>query len=114
MAKILIGTCSWTDPTLLATSFYPKGVNTAEKRLQYYAGLFPIVEVDSTYYSMPAERTARLWVERTPSDFTFNIKAFSLFTQHPTKLEALPKDVRSILSEAKDLPVGKANVYYRD
>ena len=95
MAKILIGTCSWTDPTLLATSFYPKGVNpernfrinSAEKRLQYYAGLFPIVEVDSTYYSMPAERTARLWVERTPSDFTFNIKAFSLFTQHPTKLE---------------------------
>jgi len=109
MSKILAGTCSWTDPTLLATRFYPKGVNTAEKRLQHYAGLFPIVEVDSTYYSMPAEKIARLWAERTPPDFTFNIKAFSLFTQHSAKLEALPKDIRTLLPAME-----KANVYYRD
>ncbi|MCK4331816.1 MAG: DUF72 domain-containing protein, partial [Dehalococcoidia bacterium] len=109
MTNILIGTCSWTDPTLLATDFYPSEANDAEKRLQYYAHHFPVVEVDSTYYSMPAERTARLWVERTPQDFTFNIKAFSLFTQHPTKLQALPKDVRALIP-----PLEKANLYYRD
>lgn len=109
MTNILIGTCSWTDPTLLATDFYPSEVNDAEKRLQYYAHHFPVVEVDSTYYSMLAERTARLWVERTPQDFTFNIKAFSLFTQHPTKLQALPKDVRVLIP-----PLEKANIYYRD
>ena len=114
MVKLLIGTCSWTDPTLLATDFYPREVNTAERRLQYYARLFSIVEVDSSYYSVPAEKTARLWVERTPPDFTFNIKAFSLFTRHPTKLQSLPKDVRAILSTVKDLPKGRANVYYRD
>jgi len=109
MRQMLIGTCSWTDPTLLATDFYPSEVNDAEKRLQHYAHHFPVVEVDSTYYSMPAERTARLWVERTPQEFIFNIKAFSLFTQHPTKLQALPKDVRALIP-----PLEKANIYYRD
>jgi len=109
MPEILIGTCSWTDPTLLATDFYPAGINTAEKRLKHYASQFSLVEVDSTYYSMPAERTARLWVERTPSNFTFNIKAFRLFTQHPTKLEALPADLRQAV-----LPTRKPNLYYRD
>lgn len=109
MAEISIGTCSWTDPTLLATNFYPGEANTAERRLQHYARRFSLVEVDSTYYSMPAERTARLWAERTPSNFTFNVKAFRLFTQHPTKLEALPADLRQMVS-----PVGKANLYYRD
>ena len=106
---MLIGTCSWTDPTLLATDFYPREANTAEKRLQHYAHQFRLVEVDSTYYSMPAERTAKLWVERTPEDFVFNIKAFSLFTHHPTRLQAFPKDVRALMP-----PLEKANLYYRD
>jgi len=109
MAEIRIGTCSWTDPTLLATDFYPREANTAEKRLQHYADHFRLVEIDSTYYSMLAQRTATLWVERTPQDFIFNVKAFRLFTQHPTKLEALPKDVRALIP-----PLEKANVYYRD
>ena len=109
MVEILIGTCSWTDPTLLATDFYPREANTAEKRLQHYAHHFRLVEVDSTYYSMPTQRTATLWVERTPQDFIFNVKAFRLFTQHPTKLEALPKDVRALIP-----PLEKANLYYRD
>lgn len=109
MAKILVGTCSWTDPTLLSSGFYPREANTAEKRLQFYARSFPIVEVDSTYYSMLAERTARLWVERTPEDFVFNVKAFSLFTNHPTQLVALPKNVRMLIP-----PVEKTNLYYRD
>ena len=42
----------------------------------------------------PAEQTAQLWAERTPAGFTFNIKAFSLLTGHPTKVSALYKDLR--------------------
>jgi uncharacterized protein YecE (DUF72 family) len=109
MSRILVGTCSWTDPTLLATDFYPKQANNAEKRLQFYAGNFPLVEVDSSYYAMPSQNTARLWVERTPQDFVFNVKAFRLFTQHPTQLQALPKDLRAMIP-----PVAKQNIYYRD
>src|SRR5437588_1717303 len=94
-ATILVGTASWTDPSLIESGrFYPPEAKTPEDRLRFYAQQFPIVEVDSTYYGMPAERTAGLWVERTPERFTFDIKSFSLFTQHPTPPRALPKDIR--------------------
>ena len=110
MSRILVGTCSWTDPTLLASGWYPKEANTPEKRLAYYAQQFPMVEVDSTYYALPSERNAALWVKRTPPDFTFNIKAFSLFTQHPTPPSALPLQVREALGPQAE----KGNLYYRD
>ena len=105
MGDILVGTASWTDKTLLASGWYPPDVQTAEERLAYYAKQFPLVEVDSTYYFPPSEKNSELWVERTPKDFTFNIKAFSLLTQHPTKREALYKDL-----DAPD----KKNVYVGD
>jgi len=94
MGDIRVGTASWTDKTLLASDWYPKSADNAEKRLAYYAKQFPLVEVDSTYYSPPAEQTAALWAARTPDGFTFNIKAFSLLTGHPTKLSAIYKDLR--------------------
>lgn len=93
MGDILVGTASWTDKSLLASGWYRKGVDSAEERLRFYAEQFPLVEVDSTYYFPPSEKNSELWVERTPPDFTFNIKAFSLLTQHPTKAEALYKDL---------------------
>jgi uncharacterized protein YecE (DUF72 family) len=94
MGEIKVGTASWTDKTLLASGWYPKTVDNAEQRLAYYANKFPLVEVDSTYYSPPAEQTAGLWASRTPDHFTFNIKAFSLLTGHPTKVSAIYKDLR--------------------
>ena len=94
MGRIKVGTASWTDRTLLASGWYPPSADTPEKRLEYYARQFPLVEVDSTYYSPPSERTAALWAQRTPPDFTFNIKAFSLLTGHPTRPAAIYKDLR--------------------
>lgn len=94
MGQIKVGTASWTDKTLLASGWYPASADTAEKRLAYYASKFPLVEVDSTYYSPPAEQTAALWASRTPPGFTFNIKAFSLLTGHPTRPAAIYKDLR--------------------
>jgi uncharacterized protein YecE (DUF72 family) len=91
---ILVGTASWTDKTLLASGWYPDSADTPEKRLAHYATQFPLVEVDSTYYSPPAESTAALWAKRTPAGFRFNIKAFSLLTGHPTKVSAIYKDLR--------------------
>ncbi|WP_328417011.1 MULTISPECIES: DUF72 domain-containing protein [unclassified Micromonospora] len=94
MGDILVGTASWTDRTLLDSGWYPQTADNPEKRLVYYARQFPLVEVDATYYAPPAEATARLWAERTPAGFTFNIKAFSLLTGHPTRVSALYKDLR--------------------
>jgi uncharacterized protein YecE (DUF72 family) len=108
---ILIGTSSWTDPTLVKESdFYPPGTGTAEKRLRFYASKFPLVEVDSTYYFPPSEKNAALWIERTPAHFTFNIKAYSLLTNHPTKTESLHADLREELPEATT----KARRLYRE
>jgi uncharacterized protein YecE (DUF72 family) len=90
---VRVGTASWTDPTLLKSGWYPKGANDAESRLRFYTTQFPIVEVDATYYYLPREEQAGLWVERTPADFVFNIKAFSLLTGHPTRRKALPEDL---------------------
>ena len=94
MGRILIGTASWTDRTLIKDGhFYPSEAKTAEARLRYYAEQFPIVEVDSTYYFPPSEKNSVLWIERTPKDFTFNVKAYSLLTNHPTKPDSLYKDL---------------------
>ena len=106
-----MGTASWTDQTLLASGWYPDEAKTAEDRLRWYAEQFPVVEVDSTYYTPPNEANSARWVERTPAGFTFDIKAFSLLTHHPTKVAALYKDLREPV-EAK-LP-GKRNVYAKD
>jgi len=111
-ASILVGTCSWTDRTLIESGrFYPPAAKSPEERLRSYAENFPIVEVDSTYYALPSDRNAALWVERTPPGFTFDLKAFALFTQHPTAVRSLPKEVREALPAAAQ---EKANVYYRD
>ncbi len=45
--------------------FYPKGLNTAEERLRYYASQVSVVEVDATYYALPSAENARAWAERT-------------------------------------------------
>ena len=112
MGDILVGTCSWTDPTLIESRrFYPDWARSAEARLQYYASQFPIVEVDSSYYALPNEKTSGLWATRTGDRFLFDIKTFRLFTQHPTPHQALPKDIRQALpSQLKE----KNNLYLRD
>jgi uncharacterized protein YecE (DUF72 family) len=100
--SILFGTSSWTDPTLVKEgSFYPPSARSAEARLKYYATQFPLVEVDSTYYFPPSERNSVLWLERTPADFTFNIKAYSLLTGHPTKVDSLYADLRERVPPAE-------------
>jgi uncharacterized protein YecE (DUF72 family) len=111
-SRILVGTASWTDPTMTAAGvFYPVGADSAEERLHYYASTFPVVEVDATYYALPAERTAQLWVDRTPPDFTFDIKAHALMTGQGTETKRLPKAIRDELPE--DLRT-KARIYAKD
>ena len=110
--RILVGTASWTDPTMTAAGvFYPAGADSAEERLAYYASPFPVVEVDATYYALPAERTAKLWAERTPPDFTFDIKAHALMTGQGTETKRLPKLIREALPEELQ---AKTRIYVRD
>jgi uncharacterized protein YecE (DUF72 family) len=108
MERVEVGTASWTDRTLIESGWYPPEAGTPEKRLRYYARQFSLVEVDATYYALPSRQTATAWAARTPAGFTFNVKAFSLFTHHPTRVSALPADLRQAV------PTGKDRVYLRD
>ena len=109
---VRVGTASWTDPTMTAPGvFYPRDADTAEERLQFYASRFPVVEVDATYYALPNERTSQLWVDRTPPDFVFDIKAHALMTGQPTETKRLPKDLREALPAEL---AAKSRLYNRD
>jgi uncharacterized protein YecE (DUF72 family) len=113
-SRILVGVASWTDRTMTAPKvFYPSDATTPEARLRYYASRFPLVEVDSTYYALPTAQTAQAWADRTPDDFTFNVKAHALMTGHATETTRLPRILRDELPEtlaaakrlyAKELP----------
>jgi uncharacterized protein YecE (DUF72 family) len=110
--EVLVGTCSWTDKTLVEqTEWYPARTMSAEDRLRFYASRFPITEIDSTYYAPPAEQQAGLWAHRTPDGFRFDVKAYSLLTGHPTKPRSLWKDLREELpAEVQE----KRNLYAKD
>jgi uncharacterized protein YecE (DUF72 family) len=121
--RIRVGISAWTEPTLVKPGvFYPPGVTSAEARLRYYASRFSLAEVDSTYYALPARQMAELWVERTPHDFVFDVKAHALMTDHPTETKRLPKPIRDALPAeqarkrrlyAKDLPPEILNEVWR-
>ena len=96
---VLTGSCSWTDRTLVKdTDWYPRRTMSAEERLRFYASQFPLTEIDSTYYAPPAAPQARLWAERTPEEFRFDVKAYSLLTGHPTRPRSLWRDLREQLA----------------
>lgn len=108
MEKILTGISSWADPGLVASGrFYPKDVRTPADRLRYYSEQFPIAEIDSSFHFFPTARNLALWLDNTPLGFTFDIRAYSLFTGHPTQFSSLPASVRR---DYPDLP-GRKTVY---
>ncbi len=120
--RILVGSCSWADKTLIDSGWYPPSAKSPEDRLRFYSERFPIVEIDSTFYAIPDERNPRAWVERTPTEFTFDVKAYAPFTGHAAAVKALGKDLREELPEevrekanfyAKDLPTEVLNEVWR-
>jgi uncharacterized protein YecE (DUF72 family) len=79
-APILVGTCNWVDHE----QFYPDELRgrRQRERLAFYAGYFPLVEIDSSFYGIPTPARVAGWVARTPDAFVFNIKAYRSLTGH--------------------------------
>ncbi len=80
-APILIGTCNWADHR----NFYPAELETGRRqrdKLAFYARLFPLVEVDTTFYGIPKPAVTARWAEQTPEGFQFNVKAYRALTRH--------------------------------
>ncbi|MET7397577.1 DUF72 domain-containing protein [Dactylosporangium sp. NPDC005572] len=110
MGVIRLGTSSWADRQLLTSGWYPRSVRTPAGRLAHYASRFDLVEADTSFHAIPAPETTAAWAAATPDGFTFDVKAFGLLTGHPTRLAALPSDLRpdgvdvTIRLRRRDLP----------
>ena len=109
--RILVGSCSWADKTLIDSGWYPPSAKSPAERLRFYAEQFPIVEADSPYYAIPLPQVAEGLVERTPPDFMFDVKSYALFTGHGAQVASFPKDVREALPAEQQ---AKKNVYLKD
>jgi uncharacterized protein YecE (DUF72 family) len=69
---IYVGTCGFSYRDWIGP-FYPPKTRSAEM-LPYYAGSFPAVEIDSSYYAVPDRRTVESMASRTPPGFRFSFK----------------------------------------
>src|SRR5438105_3249957 len=90
--RIVVGTSSWADPGFVE-DWYPRGMQ-ARDRLAWYAQRFEYVEVNSSFYAIPAEKTVARWAEITPERFTFDVKLHRLLSRHSGGLDSLPPELR--------------------
>lgn len=74
---IHIGLTGWGDHP----SLYGKNTSSQNKLMEY-AGYFPAVEVDASFYAVQPVRNAESWVKKTPDSFQFIVKAFQGMTGH--------------------------------
>jgi uncharacterized protein YecE (DUF72 family) len=90
--SIVVGTSSWSDPGFVEY-WYPKGLPAAD-RLGFYAQRFDAVELNSSFYAIPAASTVEGWARRTPDGFKFDVKLHKLLSRHAAQLRELPADLR--------------------
>ena len=87
--KLLVGTSGFAFKEWRGT-FYPENV-PADGMLAYYAGRFPTVEINNTFYRLPKENVLAEWTSQVPETFTFAIKASQRIT-HFARLKPAAKD----------------------
>jgi uncharacterized protein YecE (DUF72 family) len=71
--KVFVGTSGWSYKEWKG-SFYPSKI-PAEAMLRYYADRFSTVEVNNSFYRIPADRVLAGWAEQVPPEFRFVLKA---------------------------------------
>lgn len=78
--RVRAGTSGWSYDEWKG-SFYPEDL-AREEMLAYYAERLPAVEVNSTFYRLPKRGVLEGWVEQTPDDFSFVLKASRRITHN--------------------------------
>ena len=76
--NVYVGTSGWTYPDWLGP-FYPAG-SKPQDLLQYYARYFRAVEIESTFYTIPARSVVAGWKESTPPGFIFTTHVPGIIT----------------------------------
>ena len=94
---ILVGTSGYNYPEWKG-SFYPADL-PATKFLPYYAGRFPTVEINYTFYRTPTEKILAGWDQATPPAFRLTLKAPKRIT-HDARLRDCADRVRQFLETA--------------
>jgi uncharacterized protein YecE (DUF72 family) len=97
---IRIGTQGWNYDAWVGP-FYPPRTRATEY-LGIYARAFDTVEVDSTFYAVPAVKTVRGWAHRTPDDFVFALKLPQEIT-HERRLRDVDELSREFFDRAREL-----------
>ena len=98
MGQILVGTQGWNYDAWVGP-FYPKGTRPANF-LEVYARAFGTVEVDSTFYAIPAAKTVEGWAGRVPDGFRFALKLPRAIT-HEQGLEDADGILRAFVDHAR-------------
>jgi uncharacterized protein YecE (DUF72 family) len=80
---------------------YPEGL-PASRWLEYYATLFDTVEVNSTFYRLASRDAVARWVEQTPEQFVFALKA-SRYLTHIKRLSNLEQGVQRFYERIEPL-----------
>ncbi len=93
-AQVRVGTSSFTAAGWKGT-FYPEGLKSTNY-LNYYSKQFDTVEIDSTWYGPPSERTVRNWYAQTPDNFIFSAKVPQVVT-HERCLEGCDEEMSAFL-----------------
>ncbi len=99
VATILLGTSGWDYPEWEGR-VYPR--RRVPDKLRYYSDLFPIVEVNSTFYRLPPSSVAASWARRTPSRFKFAAK-FPQTITHDRKLVGAEEELKHFLQVVRPL-----------
>ncbi|MGE7920322.1 DUF72 domain-containing protein [Viridibacillus sp. NPDC093762] len=90
---IHIGLTGWGDhPDLYSP------LSTARDKLFDYSGHFPVVEVDTSFYSIPSESNVQKWIAEVPDHFQFVVKAYQGMTGHLRQVN--PYETREDMFEA--------------
>jgi uncharacterized protein YecE (DUF72 family) len=97
---IHIGTSGWHYKHWKGI-FYPPGIKEAEQ-FKYYSGHFSTVEINNSFYKLPAPETFVEWKKAAPAGFVFAVKA-SRFITHMKKLNLDATGVHKFFSHAENL-----------
>jgi len=98
--QLLAGTSGYSYKEWLG-HFYPEKL-PANAMLRYYAERFTTVEINNTFYRMPAEAMLARWSEEVPANFAFTLKAPRRIT-HDKRLREAESDVAEFLRRAQAL-----------
>lgn len=91
--------------------FYPESLSTSDW-LQYYAGIFNTVEINSSFYRMPNEKTILYWNQCTRKDFVFSVKA-SRYITHIKRLSGSADAFKNFVSSLFHLGGKLAVILYQ-